>query len=358
MKKGLTIIILMLAVFVLSGCGTSTTISSPPTNTTYAVSKSLWKSTDGGTTWTAKDKSKDKLPVTDLDVLNIVINPSNSQNILASFKFGGYIKSNDGMDTWEKTNFVLERAYGLAFDPSNTTVIYASGIWQGRGKLFKIKDGEESWEETFTASSNGPFVTALAIDSKNSNIIYASTSDNQMMKSEDAGISWKNIYQAASPIVKIALDRANTSLIYAITLSGKSIRSKDGGVTFEDIKKNMSGGASLSVNQEYKILETDPQNASWLYLAGKGGIIRSKDAGDTWEKIVTLNDPNKFPVTAIAINPKNSQELIYGASQATYKSIDGGVHWITSQFNTAKFISIIKYDPFNPQIIYIGLKKQ
>jgi len=358
MKKGLTIIILILAGFILSGCGSSSTTSSPSVNTTYTVSKSLWKSTDGGTTWSAKDKSKDKLAVSDLDVLNIVINPTNRQNVLIGLKFGGYIKSDDGGDLWQKTIFLSERAYGLAFDPTNPNVLYASGIWQKRGKLFKSEDSGSDWKEIFTASSNGPFISALAIDANNSGIIYAATSDNQLMKSENAGTSWKNIYQSGSPVMKISLDRSDSNLVYAMTLDGQFVKSKDGGATFDDsAKKNiLRNSSSLAPGQDFDVLEADPQNPNWLYLGGKGGIIKSKDAGDSWEKIVTLNDPKKFPVTAIAINPKNSQELIYGASQAIYKSIDGGMHWTTSQFNTAKFIRTIKYDTSDPQTIYVGLK--
>jgi photosystem II stability/assembly factor-like uncharacterized protein len=359
MKKVLVISILMLAGVVLSGCGNSTTVSnSTATNTTYAVSKSIWKSEDGGTTWTAKDKSKDKLSVSDLDVLNIIVNPYADRSIIAGLKFGGYIKSEDGADTWQKTIFVSDRVYGLSFDPSSPNVIYASGVWKGRGKLFKSEDGGASWKEIFTASSDGPFISALAIDNKNPRIIFAATSDNQAMKSENAGESWKNIYQTKSPIVKISLDKENDSLVYAATLNGQILRSGDGGNAFEDIGKNLSGERTFSAIQEYNFLETDPLNAGWVYLAGKGGITRSKDGGNVWEKITTLNDPGKYPVTSLAINPKNSQELTYGAGQAIYKSVDGGIHWTTSQFNTTKFISVIKYDPANPQIIYVGFKKQ
>jgi hypothetical protein len=59
-------------------------------------------------------------------------------------------------------------------------------------------------------------------------------------------------------------------------------------------------------------------------------------------------------VRAVAVNPKNSQELIYGTGQATYKSIDGGLHWATSQFNSGLPFSFIKYNPSDPTIVYMA----
>jgi len=348
--------IIFLALFV-SGCTESSDTASPKNAKTYAVSKSIWKSEDGGETWTAKNQSKEKLPEADLNVLNIAINPEDSQNILVGLKTGGFIKSENGGDVWQKTIFVSDRVYGLAFDPLNSETIYASGVWQNRGKLFRSRNSGESWEEIFTSPSDGPFISALNIDNKNPKIIYASTSDNQTIKSEDGGNTWKNVFQSNSPIVKISLDKFNSKLIYAITLSGQVFRSSNGGAEFENIGKNFSKN-TFSINQEYGFLETDLQNPGWVYLAGEGGILRSKDAGDNWEKIVTLNDPKNYPVTAMAVNPKNSQEMAYGAGQAVYRSVDGGQNWATSQFDLEKTISVIKYDPQNPRIIYVGFKKQ
>lgn len=359
MKKYVISGLVMLSVLALSGCGNSSvSTDSSSSAKNYSIAKSIWKSSDGGETWEAKDQSKDKLSVNDLDVLSMAVNPGDSQNILVGFKNGGYIKTEDGGGIWQKTNFISERVYGLAFDPGNPQTIYASGVWQERGKLFKSEDSGENWKEIFTAASNGPFIVALIIDKNNPKIIYATTSDKQAMKSEDSGESWKNIYQAKSPIVKLAMDSSHSNLIYAITLNGQVSRSTDSGKTFSDITGNLLKKLSFSVDDDYEFLEADPQNSNWVYLAGKSGIIRSKDAGDSWEKVVTLNDPSSSPVTALAINPQNSNELIYGAAQAIYKSTDGGSTWKTSQFDTEKSISVIKYDPKNPQNIYLGLKKQ
>jgi photosystem II stability/assembly factor-like uncharacterized protein len=181
------------------------------------------------------------------------------------------------------------------------------------------------------------------------------TSDKQVLQTQDGGQTWKNLFLAASPVVKIALDYQDDNLLYFNTLNGEIFRSIDGGKTVEDISKKLVLNGNMASSARF--LETDPSNRSWVYVGGKMGIILSKNAGETWEKINVLNNPESFPVSALAINPANSQEFIYGSAQASFKTIDGGKTWTTAQFNTGKTINLIRYDAQNTQNIFIGLSK-
>jgi photosystem II stability/assembly factor-like uncharacterized protein len=160
---------------------------------------------------------------------------------------------------------------------------------------------------------------------------------------------------APGPAVKIALDYQDNDLLYFNTVEGHIFRSRDGGKTFEDISRKLTIAGNM--NSGARFLETDPSNRNWIYVGGKMGLALSRDAGETWEKIKTLNNPENFPVSALAINPRNSQEFIYGSAQATYKTQDGGMTWTTAQFNTKKTINLIRYDGQDTQNIFIGLSK-
>ena len=46
--------------------------------------------------------------------------------------------------------------------------------------------------------------------------------------------------------------------------------------------------------------------------------------------------------------------MIYGAAQATFKSVDEGKNWSTSQFEVGKPIHILKYNPLDANIVYAG----
>lgn len=345
---------MIVATLFLSGCSLAPS-SSTTTAKTYTLSKSIWKSSDSGKTWEAKNKASNKPKITDLNVLTMVINPLNANVIYAGLQSGGMIKTQDGGENWEFTNFVSEKVYGLEIDSVTGKTLYVSGVWQGRGKIFRTDDEGVTWKEIYTAATDGPLVIAMALDEKNSQVVYASTSDGMVIKSSDGGETWKSINKDKSVIIKIAIDPANSSLVYLLSTGGKIFKSEDGGTAFTDISSNVNL-KSFSRNNSV-ILETDPANSGWVYLAGKSGIIRSRDFGKTWEKVVILNDPNSAPVSALAISPVNSNEMVYGAGQAVFRSTDGGITWSTSQIEANKAANILKYNHQNASVLFLGFKK-
>ncbi len=316
---------------------------------------SLWESIDGGRTWEARLKPGGKVNLGGLDILSLAVNPHDEQNVYAGLRGAGILKTNDSGETWEYLPFQSEKIYGLDFDPVDGKIIYASGVWQGRGKIFKSFDSGFQWEEIYTAPADGPLIIALKVDRKNGSIVYVATSDNQVLKSMDGGKSWKNIFSAPAPVIKIAIDNFNSSFVYLLMQGRGIMRSKNSGQDFEDISRQVfqSAGGNYNIN----VLEADPSNSGKVYLAGNAGILFSKDGGGSWEKIETLNDSKKFPVRALAVNPSNPREIIYGSAQAVYRSSDEGVNWVTSQFETSRNINVIKYAPSNPGKLYLGLSK-
>lgn len=364
MKKYFILASILAAVFVLTGCSIgmpTPSLNQQPKESTFT--QSIWKSTDGGKTWGAINKYTGKLAAADPDIFRIAIDPLDSNNIYLGLRTGGVLKSTDAGEHWQATNFVSEKVYGLEIDPTDGKTLYVSGVWQNIGKFFKSTDGGQNWTEIYTeAAANGPLIIASAIDKNNHQVVYASDSGNIVLKSSDGGSSWKNVYKANSPVIKIAIDSRDSNLIYLLTNDGGIIRSRDGAGTFQDITANTSGKAGFSggfgIRGSFKVLAVDPGMSQGVYLAGGQGIIRSNDGGDNWTQVAALNDAENYPVSAIAINPKNSREIVYGAAQAIYKSTDGGSNWTTFQFSTPKSISAIEYDPVNPNVIYLGLKKQ
>lgn len=359
MKKIFLLPLIVASIFVFSGCGPALTTTKTQQ---YNFSESIWKTTDAGATWNAKTVSNQKPTVSDLDILQIAINPTDASNIYVGLKSGGMIKSTDGGEHWDITNFISDKVYGLAINPSSPQTLYVSGVWQGRGKIFKTENAGTDWKEIYTTAANGPLVVSLTLDQKNSDTIYATTSGNEVIKSVDGGSSWQNIYRADNPVLKVAIDRADSNLIYFLDQNGKISKSADGGKTITTAGSDSGSSFSSSFNGSYlggnfSVILTDPNNANWVYAAGGGGIMRSKDAGKTWEKVVALDNPETYPITALAINPANSNEMFYGAGQAVYKSVDGGKNWSTFQFTTKKKINTIQYDPQNPANIYLGLSK-
>ena len=324
---------------------------------TFTFSQSLWKSVDGGATWKVQNSGTGKAVTSGVAVLSLVVDPADGNHAYAGLASGGIMETKDGGTTWSFINFQSEKVYGLAISPMNGQTLYASGVWQGTGKLFKTTDDGANWQEIYTSPSSGPLIVSLIVDKKNPGTLYATTSDNEVLKSVDAGDSWKDIYNASVPVLKIAEDAGNQNLLYAVTTSGSILRTRDGGATFEDLTTKLSKTTNTYGGSGGAILETDPSVANRVYLAGTLGLLVSNDAGETWTALPTLNKPQTFPVKALAINPQNPREIICGAVQAMYKSTDGGQNWVTSQFDNKMTLRDIEYNLGNPSEIYAGFTK-
>lgn len=344
MKKIFYILGLFLFTLAFSGC------SLPGTGGSSGGVASLFISNDGGTTWRAVENEEQR--IFSASILSIETDPSNPDLVYAGMKGEGILKSEDKGVSWNYLNFQSIKVYGLAVDPANTQVIYASGVWQGRGKIFKSLDRGENWKEIYTMPADGPLIISMAIGRNNTDILYAGSSEGQLVKTEDGGDTWENIFKDSDPIIGLALDKFNDNLVYLATTGTSSFRSSDGGKTFSEMSDSIE--ESIDRGRNFEIVKTDPNNGSWVYLAGEDGLILSRDGGENWEEINVLSNTENFPVHAFDINPWNSKEIIYGSARALYKSVNGGETWTTHQFETSNLIKEIEYDSFDPSTIFIG----
>lgn len=342
-------IVIFLLVF-LSGCSLWKRDSQPTVvaEKETAMARNVWRSTDKGENWELKNVVKGKVNASNPDILNIEFDPGDSNHIFVALRKGGILETKDGSETWRFVDFATEKIYGFQIDPTNPKRFYVSGVLKGRGKIFKSEDEGANWKEIYTFSADGPLVVSLTLDHNNPQILYVGTSDNQVIKSEDGGRSWKNIFRSDAPIISIKLDQINNRLVYFLSNNGKVYRSFNQGNNLEEITSKIPQMSSSD-----QVLEVDPSHTQWLYVAGKGGLRKSNNAGDNWIELNTLQYSATYPITALAVNPKNSNEMIYGAVQATYKTVNGGETWTTYQFNVSTRISAIRYKPDNSDIMYL-----
>ena len=133
-------------------------------------------------------------------------------------------------------------------------------------------------------------------------VIGLSSSDGALMKSTDAGRSWKS--SARSPVYDLALDPQDPSLIVGTTEEGP-IRSEDGGTSFTPI----SGVPLIAL-----LAWTD----AMLYsVTPKGKIYGSQDGGKSWQPSGQVAGPPE----AMAAD---SNTLVVLAEGTVFASTDGG----------------------------------
>jgi photosystem II stability/assembly factor-like uncharacterized protein len=203
-------------------------------------------------------------------------------------------------------------------------------------------------------------------------------------RTTDYGNSWKNLTDGkgfkSTSIGAIEVADSDTSVIYVGTgtdgiranvTTGRGIyKSTDTGKTWKFIGLEEAG--------QIGAVEVHPENPDLIYVAALGhvfgknpqrGVFRSKDGGETWEKVLFLSDSTG--AIDIEPNPENPKEIyaamwraerkpwtiISGADKedGIYKSTDGGDNWTKIEKGLPQWL-IGKIDfavtPADPDRIY------
>ncbi len=371
MKRLFLITFCFCFVFILTACNGNLlsfdgSSSSNAINSQTPRTASFIKSTDGGKTWTNKITIGENQNIGTADILSVAISSQNSQVIYVGTAADGLYVTRNGADNWEKINFPLTKIYGLALDSRNDQAVYASGVFGKRAKIYKSTDGGQNWIEIYTEPADNTVITSLAAAKNDANVVYAGTDQGMIIKTSDGGQTWRSIFKGNAAITNIYFDLDDDQIVYFGIFEGSILRTMNGGERIEDVDQISSTSNNVNMRNNNAVssrlggstysLASDPQARGVLYVGTGSGLFKGSEYGRSWEEMRILESSKKFPIRAVDVNPKNSSEIIYSNSGAVYKSTNNGLDWFTFQLNTDKVANIIKYDPNDPNIIYMGLR--
>lgn len=323
-------------------------------NTIYAgTDVGVFKSTEGGATWSAINNG---LPDR-WYIWTLSIDPANSATLY--IVTGSVIfKSINGGASWSNISDGLPIIRALAIDPVNTKVVYTSGYddrAENRG-VYKSTDGGASWSKSNEGLPR-PFGIGyvLAIDPANTNTIYllgsnaASRWEDTVFKSTDGGAHWSTISEdlISRNVQTIVVDPGNRNTIYAGTSNGGVFKSTNAGASWSASNTGLT-------NTGVSALAIDPGSANTVYAGtDPGGVFRSTDGGANWS--VSNTGQKSINAYALAIAPSNA-DIMYGAtSGGVFKSTNGGASWSKSDIGvTNTSVTALAIDPGDQDTIYAG----
>jgi photosystem II stability/assembly factor-like uncharacterized protein len=306
-------------------------------STLYALTSAnsvfnLFKSIDGGANWKA-------LPtISGAQVL--AVDPA-SPTIYAGTAHG-VMTSTDGGTSWTSAGLSDTSISNLVFDPLTPSTLYAGG----NGHLHKSTDRGDSWTDLNLPPPPccAGFIAALVLDPLTPSTLYVALgfgAGGSFLKSLDGGANWNVIYANAGPFYNtpsnLVIDSSNPSTLYHINPMRKST---DGGITWSPI----------GFTDFVSALAVDPRNSNTLYLSTGRALFKSLDGGQSWNALDTV-----IPTTGSFVFSPESSTIYATTSGGVFQSADGALNW--AELNTGLRlldIEVLVGDPVDPATIYVG----
>ena len=357
----------------------------------------LFESTDGGDHWTEINDTNSKgLPAKPWGRIALAVAPSKPQVVYAMIesKKSALFRSDDGGKTWTRldaSRFMIWRPFyfaNLIVDPKDENKVFKTD-----GPLLLSVNGGQSFSSVGSAA-HGDFHDVW-IDPNDTNIVFTAD-DGGLWRSQDGGTRW--MHQANLPISQfyhVSVDNADPYHVYGGLQDNSSwigdssypggvdnsrwenIYGGDGFWVFEDtsdpdyIYAEYQGGTIGRINRhtlevrpiqplpnynEKKLrfnwntpIHMSPNQKGTIYI-GAQFLFRSQDHGQSWDRIspdLTTNDPEKqkqeesggvtvdnssaemhTSIYSISESPKNGQLIWVGTDDGNLQiTRDGAKTW-------------------------------
>jgi photosystem II stability/assembly factor-like uncharacterized protein len=310
----------------------------------YSTVAKFTKSVNGGINWTQQLGWPDSSQVPE-----IAFHPSSPDTIyavtdvLGEFS-GGVYKTTDQGETWAEASqgITAVAIESVAIDSYDSDYIYAG---EANGHFYRSQDGGVTWHRGY---SGGFGISDIAVNPLDSQNIYVTA--GFVYKSADRGETFDTIYDvSASTCIAIAPDVSNA--IYVGTSLGV-YKSSDGGMTWQEKNHGMSFCTFSACHINDLVIDPNDPLTVWVGTAGDG-IARSVDGGENWQ-FMGLPDHG---VGSITFHPKDSDTILVSASFVTphgiqpriYESTDRGNTWQTKCDGISPTMVI---DPRDPRLLY------
>ena len=226
------------------------------------------------------------------------------------------------------------------------------------GGVWRTENAGESWQNLTDGKIGAGGIGAIAVAPSDPNVLYAGTGSACIRgnvspgigayRSEDAGETWEFIgLDDAGQIGRIVVHPADPELIYLAALGNAFapndergvFRSRDGGDNWEKVLflDESTGVVDISMDPSnprvlYAAAWGGGERKPWTLKSGSenGGIYKSTDGGDTWNKVGGGLPEGLVGKTGVAVSPANPDRvfaIVEHEKGGLYRSDNGGTSW-------------------------------
>jgi photosystem II stability/assembly factor-like uncharacterized protein len=335
-----------------------------------AYGDGVYKSVDGGKTWENVGLGESE------HIAKILVDPRNSDVVYVAaqgplWRSGGdrgLYKTTDGGKTWSPSLNISENTgvTDVWMDPRDPDVLLAAAYQRRRhvwtlvdggpeSAIYKSTDAGASWKKMTNGLPEADMGRiGLAVSPADPDVVYAvveAAKEEGFYRSRDAGVNWKKMskYVSRSPqyYSEIVPDPRDVDRVYSMDTWMHV--TQDGGETFK------------KVGEKYKHVDNhalwiDPDDTDYLLAGCDGGVYESFDRGATWHFKANLPVTQFYRVTVDNAEPFYN---VYGGTQDN-NTVGGPSRTTTAQgiVNSDWFVTVggdgfeTVVDPQDPDIVY------
>jgi photosystem II stability/assembly factor-like uncharacterized protein len=258
----------------------------------------------------------------------VAFDPRQPSRVYGSSIAGGLFKSEDGGKHWQRRRFGSSTNYttGISGDPVDHSVYVATfaNLGIATNGIWKSTD----FGETFTRIDRAPHAPTgefldlsgrgITVDLHRHRTVYFADRSQGIWRSRNAGATWRRV--DATPVFSVTVDPTDSNIVYAGTRYDGVLKSTDGGSSFTKKNNRLSGNGTSRTGS----VQIDPKHPNVLYVGTEGnGVFKSTDGAETWFRInFGLDD---LVVTGFAMAP-GSPDILYAATlfSSVYKKSTEG----------------------------------
>lgn len=341
------LLVAALAVVVLTGLGCQTK------STSTGPDGGVIKSADGGNIWSqiaSLPSAKGVGSIASVDVTDLEMDPQDPRVIYLGTKEHGLFVTEDSGETWRQARVESLRTGAITaveVDPLSVCTVYVA-----KGdRLYKTSDCGRSWNsEAYVETRPTVSLTRVAVDWYDSKNVWVGLSNGDVLKSEDGAATWRSVLSLDKSITSMLVSNSDSRIVLVSNRAGIS-KTIDGGTTWTSLKedlKSFKGGSNVLR------LEQDAVGTT-VIASTQYGLLRSTDAGGTWNEVPLTTGDGEVTIYALGIFPSDANQLYYGAGDVFYRSTDAGQTWVTMKIPSTRTPKDLLINPDDVNTVYLGL---